>query len=89
MRKKNITIITGTRAEFGIWQPVLRAIADSKKLNLQLLVTGMHLQRQFGYTLNDIKHSNISIAAAVPMYKDADTPAQSLARAHRRARRHL
>ncbi|HUO10026.1 MAG TPA: UDP-N-acetylglucosamine 2-epimerase [Phycisphaerae bacterium] len=80
MQKRNITIITGTRAEFGIWTPVLRALATSKKLRPQLLVTGMHLQKQFGYTINDIKKSGIPIAATAEMYKPRDTPADSLAR---------
>ena len=81
MRKPNIAIITGTRAEFGIWTPILHALDRSKKLNLQLIATGMHLQKQFGYTLNDIKKSNIPLAAEVTMYKAGDAPADSLARA--------
>lgn len=78
---RNITILTGTRAEFGILTPVLRAIAASKKLRPHLIVTGMHLQKQFGNTVRDIERSGIPIAAKIPMYKPADTPADSLARA--------
>jgi GDP/UDP-N,N'-diacetylbacillosamine 2-epimerase (hydrolysing) len=81
MSKINIAIITGTRAEFGIWTPILHALDRSKKLHLQLIATGMHLQKQFGYTLNDIKKSTIPLAAEVTMYKNGDTPADSLARA--------
>lgn len=77
----NICIITGTRAEFGIFRPVLRAIQASKKLRLQLLVTGMHLQRAFGHTIDDITRENFPIAAKVPMYKANEPPAASLARA--------
>ncbi len=79
--KHNITIITGTRAEFGILTPILHALQKSKSLHPQLLVTGMHLQEQFGYTLNDIKKSGIPIAATAEMYKSRDTPADSLSRA--------
>jgi GDP/UDP-N,N'-diacetylbacillosamine 2-epimerase (hydrolysing) len=78
--RANITIITGTRAEFGIWTPVLHALASSKKLRPQLLVTGMHLQKEFGYTVNDIKKSGVPIAATAEMYKPRNTPADSLAR---------
>jgi UDP-N-acetylglucosamine 2-epimerase (non-hydrolysing)/GDP/UDP-N,N'-diacetylbacillosamine 2-epimerase (hydrolysing) len=77
---KKIAIITGTRAEFGIWTPILHALQHSKKLHLQLIATGMHLQKQFGYTLHDIQNSGIPLAAEVTMYKNGDTPADSLAR---------
>jgi UDP-hydrolysing UDP-N-acetyl-D-glucosamine 2-epimerase len=80
VKKPKILIVTGTRAEFGILTPVIHAIRESKKLNLQLLVTGMHLQKQFGYTLTTVRALGGPIAATVPMYKQTDTPAQSLAR---------
>jgi UDP-hydrolysing UDP-N-acetyl-D-glucosamine 2-epimerase len=79
--RHNIAILTGTRAEFGILTPVLHALAASKKLRPHLLVTGMHLQKQFGLTVRDIERSAIPIAARIPMYKANDTPADSLARA--------
>jgi GDP/UDP-N,N'-diacetylbacillosamine 2-epimerase (hydrolysing) len=81
-----VCVITGTRAEFGIWQPVLRAIQKSPRLELHLLVTGMHLLKSFGNTLQDIEQSDFSIAARVPMYQEGKTrnhelePARSLAR---------
>ncbi|MDP3710343.1 MAG: UDP-N-acetylglucosamine 2-epimerase [bacterium] len=53
--KKNIAYISGSRADFGIMTPVLRAIKNSKKLNLQLYATGMHLMNDFGGTINEIK----------------------------------
>ena len=59
----NICIITGTRAEFGIFRPVLRAIQSSRKLRLQLLVTGMHLQRAFGHTIDDITAEKFPVSA--------------------------
>ncbi|MCL2647052.1 MAG: UDP-N-acetylglucosamine 2-epimerase [Phycisphaerales bacterium] len=77
--KSKIAIVTGTRAEFGIWKPVLAAVRQSKKLQLQLVVTGMHLQREFGYTLRDIEAEKIPIAAEVPMYRSGHSAGQSLA----------
>ncbi len=79
--KKNIAILTGTRAEFGILTPVIRALAASKTLRPQLLVTGMHLQKQFGMTVRDIEASGLPIAARIPMYRPTDASADSLARA--------
>jgi UDP-hydrolysing UDP-N-acetyl-D-glucosamine 2-epimerase len=80
-RPTKIAVITGTRAEFGIWRPVLAAIQQSKKLQLQLLVTGMHLQKNFGNTVQDIENANVPIAAKIPMYHANEPPSESLARA--------
>jgi len=41
MRK--ICIITGTRADFGIYIPIIKEIIAHPKLELSLIATGMHL----------------------------------------------
>ena len=46
--KRKITVITGTRAEFGLLRPVLHEISKSKKLELFVIVAGMHLSKKFG-----------------------------------------
>jgi UDP-N-acetylglucosamine 2-epimerase (non-hydrolysing)/GDP/UDP-N,N'-diacetylbacillosamine 2-epimerase (hydrolysing) len=76
----NVVVVTGTRAEYGILTPVLRCIAASKKLRLQLVVTGMHLLAEFGATARQIKRDGFVPAATVPMYRTGDAPAESLAR---------
>lgn len=48
--KRKIAYVSGTRADFGLITPVLKAIEQSKKLSLQLYVTGMHLMPRFGAT---------------------------------------
>ncbi|MBI4779460.1 UDP-N-acetylglucosamine 2-epimerase (hydrolyzing) [Candidatus Falkowbacteria bacterium] len=54
-RKKKIAVITGSRADFGLITPVLFAIKKSKKLDLQLYITGLHLMPRFGKTANEVK----------------------------------
>ena len=53
MRK--ICYLTGTRAEFGLMQKILQEIQADKKLELILLATGMHLLKEFGETINEVK----------------------------------
>ena len=53
--KKNIAYISGSRADFGIMTPVLPSIKKSKKLNLQLYATGMHLMSDFGNTIKEMQ----------------------------------
>jgi len=68
-KTKKIVVVTGTRSEYGILKPLLKRIKKSRKLELSLLVTGMHLLWQFGYTANEIKADGFKISAKIPMYK--------------------
>ncbi|MBE7560122.1 UDP-N-acetylglucosamine 2-epimerase (hydrolyzing) [bacterium] len=52
---KRILVVTGTRAEYGLLRPVIRAIARHPQLHLQLAVTGTHLEKRFGSTINEIQ----------------------------------
>jgi GDP/UDP-N,N'-diacetylbacillosamine 2-epimerase (hydrolysing) len=73
--KRKIAVVTGTRAEYGILSPVLQAIQARPGLELALVVTGMHLSREFGYTVTEIKKDGFRIAARVNMLPADDTPA--------------
>ena len=53
MRK--ICIVTGTRADYGLVHPLIKLIQKDKNLKLQLIVTGMHLSHEFGYTYKVIE----------------------------------
>jgi GDP/UDP-N,N'-diacetylbacillosamine 2-epimerase (hydrolysing) len=61
MRKKKILVTTGTRADYGLLKPILKKIVDSKKLELYLVVTGMHLSKKYGFTINNIKKDGFHI----------------------------
>lgn len=74
IRKKNVLIITGTRAEYGLLKPIMAALLKSKKFAPKFLVTGIHTLRKFGYTLNEIKRDKMPIAAVVPVSEKGDMP---------------
>ena len=44
---KKICIVTGTRAEYGLLKPIIKEVHNSEKLELHLVVTGMHLSPEF------------------------------------------
>jgi GDP/UDP-N,N'-diacetylbacillosamine 2-epimerase (hydrolysing) len=46
--------VTGTRAEFGLMRSVLESIDSDPRLQLQIIATGMHLDRRHGGTLQQI-----------------------------------
>ena len=55
MSKRKICVVTGSRAEYGLLYWLLKEIEVDKQLDLQLIVTGMHLSPKFGLTYREIE----------------------------------
>ena len=51
--KKKILFITGTRADFGKIKQVIKKL-ETLKFDLSIFITGMHLDKKFGSTFNEI-----------------------------------
>ncbi|REJ27594.1 MAG: UDP-N-acetylglucosamine 2-epimerase (hydrolyzing) [Caldibacillus debilis] len=77
MRKKvkKIVVVTGTRADYGIYVPLLEKIEKDPDLELGLLVTGMHLSPIYGYTINEIKADQYPIIGTVDILLQRSTSA--------------
>ena len=71
--KRKICIVTGTRAEYGLLYWLMKEIQASKKLELQLIVTGMHLSPEFGLTYQQIEQDGFNIDRKVEMLLSSDT----------------
>lgn len=65
MKKRKIVYITGTRAEYGVMLQVLHQIHHHPTLELSLIVTGMHLSKEHGYTLKGLQKDKFNIGAVV------------------------
>ena len=52
---KRIVFISGTRADYGKIKPLIKKISKKKKFKIFIFVTGMHLIKKYGYTINEIK----------------------------------
>ena len=72
MRK--ICVITGSRAEYGLLRWVMKGIKDDPVVKLQVIVTGMHLSREFGLTYREIEKDGFHIDGKVKMLTSSDTP---------------
>jgi len=70
---RRIVVLTGTRAEFGILTPLVEDLRKEKGVQVSLIVTAMHLVKDFGYTLKDIKRRGFKISAVVPSIAKNDT----------------
>ena len=71
--KRKIVVTTGARSEYGILRPVLLDIKKSKKLDLCLIVSGMHLSKKHGLTINEIKKDGFKIYKTVQMTPTGDS----------------
>jgi hypothetical protein len=70
---KKICVVTGTRAEYGLLKPLIRRIKADSELELQLVVTGMHLSPEFGLTYKEIVKDGFEITEKVEMLLSSDT----------------
>lgn len=70
---KNIGVVTGTRAEYGILYPLLKKLQASDHLDLKLFVTGMHLSPSFGLTYKNILRDGFDIHEKIEMLVGSDT----------------
>lgn len=60
-----VCAVTGTRAEYGVMHRTLDIIRKNPKLDLVLVVTGMHLSKLHGNTISEIRKDGFKIGAVV------------------------
>ncbi|MGG1664118.1 UDP-N-acetylglucosamine 2-epimerase [Brevibacillus sp. NRS-1366] len=65
--------ITGTRADYGIFRPLLFEINKDAAFSLQLVATGMHLVADYGYTLEGIRKDPFPIIATPSILLKGDS----------------
>ena len=58
---RKVCVVTGTRAEYGLFYPLLQKIQASQGLELQLVATTMHLSEEFGLTYQQIEQDGFAI----------------------------
>jgi UDP-hydrolysing UDP-N-acetyl-D-glucosamine 2-epimerase len=71
---RRIGVVTVARSDYGIYRPILRAMQRDKDVELKLVVGGMHLSPEFGYTVAAIEPDGFEIAARVEMLLSSDSP---------------
>lgn len=69
---RGICIFTGARSDFGLLQPLIRAVMQDQQLQLHLIVTGSHLSADFGMTVCEIEDAGIPIARKIQILGDTD-----------------
>ncbi len=70
---KKICVVTGSRSEYGLLSLLMKDIQETVNLELQLIVTGMHLSPEFGNTAKEIENDGFKIDKRVEMLLSSDT----------------
>jgi len=64
-KRKKIAIVTSTRAEYGLLYPIIKKMKADANFTAELVVTGTHLQKEFGDTYKLIEADGLKIDAKI------------------------
>lgn len=67
---KKICVITSTRAEYGLLRPLIFQLKKNKSVQLHIVVTGTHLDKRYGYTLDEIINDGLKPNTCVEIIED-------------------
>jgi UDP-N-acetylglucosamine 2-epimerase (non-hydrolysing)/GDP/UDP-N,N'-diacetylbacillosamine 2-epimerase (hydrolysing) len=70
---RKICFVTGSRADFGLLVWPMRAIQQTAGHKMQLVVTGMHLSPEFGYTIKNVRDEGFVVDEAVESLLSSDS----------------
>lgn len=74
MSKRKISVFTGNRSEYGLLNPVIRALAEEPTLETSLVISGTHLDGNFGKTIGEIDTSQLAAVRELMLnIPDTDT----------------
>ncbi|MFW6376305.1 MAG: UDP-N-acetylglucosamine 2-epimerase [Thermoplasmatota archaeon] len=75
---RRVIYITGSRADYGLMRNVLKVIDSHPELELELIVTGMHLLDEFGHTIDEIRQDGFNVHRIDSTYEKDDKKSMTL-----------
>jgi GDP/UDP-N,N'-diacetylbacillosamine 2-epimerase (hydrolysing) len=66
-KKRKIGIFTGSRAEYGLLYPIVKALHADNDFEPSLYVSGAHLDARYGNTLEEIRRDGLPIGIQLPL----------------------
>ena len=73
--KKIISVLTATRAEYGLLKPIVVKLNEIGEFDVRIVVTGAHLSSEFGLTYKEIDKDGFHIDEKIEILLSSDTPA--------------
>lgn len=80
LNKRKIVFLTGTRADFGKLKSLIEITKDTSEFEVYVFVTGMHMLREYGYTLLEVEKCGFKNIHAFSNHTDEKTMDLSLAK---------
>jgi UDP-hydrolysing UDP-N-acetyl-D-glucosamine 2-epimerase len=71
--RREIAVVTTSRADYGHLYWPLRTLADRPDVDLRLIVLGAHLSSEFGRTVQEIEKDGFAIAARIECLLSSDS----------------
>ncbi|MBV6645168.1 MAG: UDP-N-acetylglucosamine 2-epimerase (hydrolyzing) [Cyclobacteriaceae bacterium] len=75
MGKRKVCVVTGSRAEYGLFYWTLIGLKNNAAIDLQLCVTGTHLSHEHGLTYKEIESDGFNITRKIDMLLSSNTAA--------------
>jgi GDP/UDP-N,N'-diacetylbacillosamine 2-epimerase (hydrolysing) len=69
-----IGVLTSSRADFGIYIPLLRLLFDDENIQLEIIAFGTHLSKSHGYTIQEILDKGFSVNNRIETLPKEDSP---------------
>jgi len=80
MSNKKIAFLTGTRADFGKIKSLIQILEEDNHYTPHVFVTGMHLMKEYGYTLIEVERSGFKHIDTFQNHTDETTMDLTLAK---------
>jgi len=73
-KRIKVAIFTGNRAEYGLLIPIIEAINNNRSIKCFLIVSGSHLEKDFGKTIKEIKKDGFDISEQIRIIYTKNQP---------------
>lgn len=71
--KRKIAFVTSTRAEYGLFQGLMKKVAQDPDYDIQIIATCAHLSPELGLTYKEIENDGFTITKKVDTLLSSDT----------------
>ncbi|WP_428623808.1 UDP-N-acetylglucosamine 2-epimerase [Sedimenticola sp.] len=73
MKRRKVCVVTATRAEYGLLFWLLHELRNDPAIELQLIVTGTHLSKRYGFTVSQIEKDGFAIDSRIELPLESDS----------------
>ncbi len=69
-----VGVLTSSRADYGIYRPLLRKMSEDNAFELEVIAFGTHLMERFGHTVDLIYEDGFNVQTVPGTMSDGDLP---------------